>query len=77
MMKHIMRKCKVVNDVDKETSMEHRSHRSSTTTCARLHRACPMARHNTNLEELTKIFPERDEEQWMKLKLTKTRECRR
>ena len=34
---------------------------------------------NTNLEELTNTFPGHDEEQWMKLTLTKTktRECRR
>ena len=67
MLKHIMRECKVVNYVDKETSSGTQissRRRSSRITPARLHKACTVERRNTNLEELTKTFPERDEEQW-------------
>ena len=57
MLKHIMRKCKIVNYVDKETSSGTQissRRRSSRTAPARLHRTCTMERHSTNLEELTK-----------------------
>ena len=57
MLKHIMRKCKMVNYVDKETSSGTQissRRRSLRTAPARLHRTCTMERHNTNLEELTK-----------------------
>ena len=57
MSKHIMRKCKVVNHVDKDTSSGtpiSSRRRSSRTTPARLHRACTVERLNTSLEELTK-----------------------
>ena len=57
MLKHIMRKCKVVNYVDKETSSGTQissGRRSPRTTPARLHRTCTVERRNTNLEELAK-----------------------
>ena len=57
MLKHIMRKCKVVNYVDKETSRGTQissRRRSSRTTPARLHRTCTVERFNTNIQELTK-----------------------
>ena len=56
-LKPIMRKYKIVNYVDKETSSGTQislRQRSSRTTPARLHRTCTMERHNTNLKELTK-----------------------
>ena len=57
MLKHIMRKCKIVNYVDKETSSGKQissRRRSLRTTPARLHRNCTVVRRNTNLDELTK-----------------------
>ena len=56
MLKHIMKKCKVVNYVDTETSSgtQISPRRSSRTTPARLHRACTVERLNSNVEELTK-----------------------
>ena len=56
-LKHIMRKCKVVNYVDKVTpsgTQISSRRRSSRTTPARLHRDCTVERLNTNLEEFTK-----------------------
>ena len=55
MLKHIMRKCKDVNDVDKETSSgtQISSRRRSSRTAPWLHRTCTVERRNTNLEELT------------------------
>ena len=56
-LKHIMRTCKIVNCVDKESSsgaqMSSRR-RSSRTALAGLHRTCRVERRNTNVEELTK-----------------------
>ena len=82
MLKHIMRKCKVVNYVDKE-SWEWNTDLIETKklenyTC-QVAQTCTAERRNTNLEELTNTFFGRDEEQWMKLTLTKTktRGCRR
>ena len=57
MLKHIMRKCKVVDYVDKETSSGTQissRRRSSRTAPARLHRTCTVERRNTTLKELTK-----------------------
>ena len=53
MLKHVMKKCKIVKYVDAETSSgtQISSRRSSRTTLARLHRTCTKGRHKTNLEE--------------------------
>ena len=54
MLKHIMKKCKIVHHVDTETSSGTQissRRRSSRTTPARLHRTCTKEQHNTNLEE--------------------------